>query len=66
MTNTLVALPGASFSVFGPREAYNLAQIKAGAQLYLEDRLALFVDFQGEFSDLTRSYGGKGGLKYSW
>ncbi|WP_018266272.1 autotransporter family protein [Methylosinus sp. LW4] len=66
LANTLVALPGASFSVFGPREAYNLAQIKAGAQLYLEDRLALFVDFQGEFSDLTRSYGGKGGLKYSW
>jgi hypothetical protein len=24
------------------------------------------VDFQGEFSDVSRSYGGKGGLKYSW
>ncbi|HEY8064885.1 MAG TPA: autotransporter domain-containing protein [Methylosinus sp.] len=66
LANALVALPAASFTVFGPREASNLAQIKAGAQLYLEDRLALFVDFQGEFSDLSRSYGGKGGLKYSW
>jgi len=64
--NALVALPAANFTVFGPREAYNLAQTKVGVQVYLEDRLALFADFQGEFSDLTRSYGGKGGLKYSW
>lgn len=45
----LVALPGANFAVFGPRQAYNLAQTKVGLQVYLEDRLALFADFPGEF-----------------
>jgi hypothetical protein len=29
-------------------------------------RFSLAVTFEGEFSDVTRSYAGKGVLRYSW
>jgi outer membrane autotransporter protein len=64
--NILMSMPGADFNVAGPRSTYNLVQTKVGAQLNLNEKLALFTDFQGEFSPVSQSYGGKGGVKYVW
>jgi outer membrane autotransporter protein len=64
--NMLISMPGADFNVAGPRSTYNLVQTKVGAQLNLNEKLALFTDFQGEFSPVSQSYGGKGGVKYVW
>jgi len=65
-TNILLSMPGAAFNVSGPRSTFNLVQTKLGAQLNLTNQLALFSDFQGEFSYVSQSYGGKAGLKYWW
>jgi hypothetical protein len=32
----------------------------------LTNQLALYADFQGEFSYVSQSYGGKAGMKYWW
>ena len=64
--NILMSMPGADFNVAGPRSTYNLVHTKVGAQLNLNEKLALFTDFQGEFSPVSQSYGGKGGVKYVW
>ena len=64
--NILMSMPGADFNVAGPRSTYNLVQTKVGAQLNLNEKLALYTDFQGEFSPVSQSYGGKGGVKYVW
>jgi outer membrane autotransporter protein len=66
LTNMLISMPGTDFNVSGPRSTYNLVQTKIGAQLNLNEKLALFTDFQGEFSPVSQSYAGKGGLKYAW
>ncbi|NBS35674.1 MAG: autotransporter outer membrane beta-barrel domain-containing protein, partial [Methylocystaceae bacterium] len=58
--NMLISMPGSDFNVAGPRSTYNLVQTKVGAQLNLNEKLALFTDFQGEFSPVSQSYGGKG------
>ncbi len=65
-TNILMSMPGTDFNVSGPRSTYNLVQTKLGAQLNLTNQLALFSDFQGEFSSMSQSYGGKAGMKYWW
>ena len=64
--NMLISMPSSDFNVAGPRSTYNLVQTKVGAQLNLSEKLALFTDFQGEFSPVSQSYGGKGGVKYVW
>ena len=64
--NILMSMPGADFNVAGPRSTYNLVQTKVGAQLNLNEKLVLYTDFQGEFSPVSQSYGGKGGVKYVW
>ncbi len=65
-TNILLSMPGTDFNVSGPRSTYNLVQTKIGAQLNLTNQLALFTDFQGEFSSMSQSYGGKAGMRYAW
>jgi outer membrane autotransporter protein len=65
-TNILLSMPGAEFNVSGPRSTFNLVQTKLGAQLNLTNQLALYSDFQGEFSYVSQSYGGKAGMKYWW
>ncbi len=65
-TNILLSMPGADFNVSGPRSTYNLVQTKLGAQLNLTNQFALFTDFQGEFSSMSQSYGGKAGMRLWW
>jgi outer membrane autotransporter protein len=65
-TNALISLPGQDFTVAGPRATYNLVQTKIGLEINLTNRLALVSNFQGEFSSVSQSYGGKAGVRYYW
>ncbi len=61
-----IALPGAAFTVDGPRAASDAARIDAGAKLAIRPNAWLFASFGGEFSDRSQSYAGKGGVRVSW
>jgi outer membrane autotransporter protein len=61
-----IALPGAAFTVDGPRAASDAARIDAGAKLAIRSNAWLFASFDGEFSDRSQSYAGKGGLRVAW
>ena len=63
---SFIALPGSSFTVDGPRAASDAARIDLGSRLALNARTSLFASFDGEFSDRSQSYAGKGGLKVNW
>jgi outer membrane autotransporter protein len=63
---TFIALPGAAFTVDGPRAASDAARIDAGAKLAIRPNAWLFASFDGEFSDRSQSYAGKGGVRVTW
>jgi uncharacterized protein with beta-barrel porin domain len=63
---TFQSLPGASFVVNGARPAANAALTTAEAELRLMGGIGLGATFEGEFSDVTRSYAGKGVVRYAW
>jgi outer membrane autotransporter protein len=62
----LTFLPASTFVVDGARPASNAAQVKAGAKLALNSWAAVYANFEGEFSNKSQTYAGKGGLKVSW
>ena len=57
-----ITLPVTNFTVFGP----NAARVDLDSKLVLKPNAALFASFDGEFSDRSRVYAGKGGLKITW
>ena len=61
-----IALPGAAFAVDGPRAARDAARIDAGAKLAIRPNAWLFASFDGEFSNRSQSYAGKGGVRVAW
>jgi autotransporter-associated beta strand protein len=61
-----IALPGAAFTVDGPRRASDAARIDAGTKLAIRPNAWLFASFNGEFSDPSQSYAGKGGVRVAW
>ena len=61
-----IALPGAAFAVDGPRAASDAARIDAGAKLAIRPNAWLFASFDGEFSNRSQSYAGKGGVRVAW
>lgn len=63
---TFQALPGASFVVNGAAQAHDTALTTASAEVKFASGLALAATFEGEFSNVTRSYAGKGILRYGW
>ncbi|QQO36770.1 autotransporter domain-containing protein [Bradyrhizobium diazoefficiens] len=63
---TFQALPGASFVVNGAAQAHDAALTTASAEVKLANGLSLAATFEGEFSDVTRSYAGKGTMRYAW
>ncbi len=65
-TATFQALPGASFVVGGASPAANAALTTASAEMAFISGLSLAATFEGEFSDVTRSYAGKGVVRYQW
>ena len=63
---TFIALPGAAFTVDGPRAASDAVRIDAGAKFAMRPNAWLFASFDGEFSSRSQSYAGKGGARVTW
>ena len=63
---TFQALPGASFVVNGARQASDSALTTASAELKWINGWSAAATFEGEFSNVTRSYAGKGVVRYAW
>jgi uncharacterized protein with beta-barrel porin domain len=63
---TFQALPGASFVVNGAAQASNSALTTASAELKWTNGWSAAATFEGEFSNVTRSYAGKGVVRYVW
>lgn len=63
---TFQALPGAAFVVNGARQASDSALTSASAEMKWTNGWSAAGTFEGEFSNDTRSYGGKAVVRYSW
>jgi uncharacterized protein with beta-barrel porin domain len=63
---TFQTLPGASFVVNGAPQASDAALVTASAEKKWLSGWSAAATFEGEFSNVTRSYAGKGVVRYSW
>jgi uncharacterized protein with beta-barrel porin domain len=63
---TFQALPGASFVVNGAAQASDSALTTASAELKWTNGWSVAGTFEGEFSNVTNSYAGKGVVRYTW
>ncbi|WP_246250770.1 autotransporter domain-containing protein [Bradyrhizobium cajani] len=63
---TFQALPGASFVVNGAAQASDAALVTASAEKKWLTGWSAAATFEGEFSNVTRSYAGKGVVRYQW
>jgi autotransporter-associated beta strand protein len=63
---TFQTLPGASFVVNGAAQASDSALVTASAEKKWLNGWSAAATFEGEFSNVTRSYAGKGVVRYSW
>jgi uncharacterized protein with beta-barrel porin domain len=63
---TFQTLPGASFVVGGAAQATDSALVTASAEKKWLNGWSAAGTFEGEFSQLTRSYAGKGVVRYAW
>jgi uncharacterized protein with beta-barrel porin domain len=66
VTALFQTLPGATFLVSGAAQAPNTALTTASAEMKWLNGWSAAATFEGEFSDITRSYAGKGVVRYSW
>jgi uncharacterized protein with beta-barrel porin domain len=62
---TFQTLPGASFVVNGATPAHDAALVTAAAEMKWLNGFSLAGTFEGEFSGVTRSYAGKGVVRYA-
>jgi hypothetical protein len=63
---TFQALPGASFVVNGAAQASDSALVTVSAEKKWLNGWSAAATFEGEFSNVTASYAGKGVVRYSW
>jgi len=63
---TFQALPGASFVVNGAAQARDSGLTTASVDMSWVNGWSAAATFEGEFSDVTRSYAGKGSVRYAW
>jgi autotransporter-associated beta strand protein len=63
---TFQALPGASFVVNGAAQASDAALVTGSAEMKWLNGFSMAATFEGEFSGVTRSYAGKGVVRYAW
>ena len=63
---TFQSLPGASFVVNGAAQAADSALVTASVEKKWLSGWSAAATFEGEFSDVTRSYAGKGVVRYAW
>jgi autotransporter-associated beta strand protein len=66
ITPTFQTLPGASFVVGGAAPAHDAALVTASAEMKWLSGFSLAGTFEGEFSNVTTSYAGKGVVRYAW
>jgi uncharacterized protein with beta-barrel porin domain len=66
ITPTFQTLPGASFVVNGAAHAADSALVTASAEMKWLNGFSLAATFEGEFSNVTASYAGKGVARYAW
>jgi autotransporter-associated beta strand protein len=66
ITPTFQTLPGASFVVNGAAPAHDSGLVTASAEMKWLDGFALAGTFEGEFSNVTTSYAGKGVVRVAW
>jgi uncharacterized protein with beta-barrel porin domain len=66
INSTFQALPGASFTVNGARQASESTLTTASVEMKWMNGWSAAGTFEGEFSDVTRSYAGKGVVRYAW
>ncbi|MGY4568818.1 uncharacterized protein with beta-barrel porin domain [Bradyrhizobium sp. USDA 3256] len=63
---TFQTLPGASFVVNGAAMASDSALVTAAVEKKWLNGWSAAATFEGEFSNVTRSYAGKGVVRYTW
>ena len=63
---TFQTLPGASFVVNGAAQAADSALVTASVEKKWLNGWSAAATFEGEFSDVSRSYAGKGVVRYAW
>ncbi|WP_438276023.1 autotransporter outer membrane beta-barrel domain-containing protein [Nitrobacter sp.] len=63
---TLQTLPGTSFVVNGAAMASDAALLTGGAEMKWIDDWSVAATFESEFSNVTRSYAGKGTIRHVW
>ncbi|WP_426422136.1 autotransporter domain-containing protein [Bradyrhizobium genosp. A] len=63
---TFQALPGASFVVNGAAQASDSALTTASVEMKWMNGWSAAATFEGEFSNVTASYAGKGVVRYVW
>jgi uncharacterized protein with beta-barrel porin domain len=63
---TFQALTGASFTVDGAAQPHDLALASASAELGWRNGFSIAATFEGEFSNVSRSYAGRGVARYTW
>ncbi|WP_245350476.1 autotransporter domain-containing protein [Bradyrhizobium sp. UFLA03-84] len=63
---TFQALPGTSFVVNGAAQASDSALTTASLEMKWRSGWSASATFEGEFSDVTSSYAGKGVVRYQW
>jgi autotransporter-associated beta strand protein len=66
IASTFQSLPGASFVVNGAAQASDSALVTASVEKKWLNGWSAAATFEGEFSDVTRSYAGKGVVRYTW
>jgi outer membrane autotransporter protein len=59
-------LPASAFVVNGAAQAENSALFSAGAEARWLNGFSVAATFEGEFSNVTESYAGKGVVRYQW
>lgn len=63
---TFQTLPGTSFVVNGAAMAFDAALVTGSAEVMWTSGWSAAATFEGEFSNVTRSYAGKGVVRYAW
>jgi uncharacterized protein with beta-barrel porin domain len=63
---TFQSLPGASFVVNGAAQASDSALVTASVEKKWLNGWSAAITFEGEFSNVTNSYAGKGVVRYTW
>ncbi len=66
VTALFQTLPGAAFVVNGAAQAHDSALVTGAAEMKWLSGWSAAAIFEGQFSDVTNSYAGKGVVRYAW